>query len=394
MVPMNGRLTAALVLAGAMLVVACAPAASPSTPTSAKASANAPAPTAPAQSVAQATTAAEPKPSSLTARPTPLNPTVMLNMGLLRVASDLGFLLALDRGYFQEEGLEINLVDFQFLGQMVAPMATGELDLGTGGISAALFGAGARGIPIKIVANELLVTPEDKSCVFMARSEIIDSGTLKDSTDLKGLVFGLGAVGSSNDTLLDTLLKEAGLQRSDIEIKQVPFPDQIAALANKSLDVVQSFEPFRTRMLDEGVGKVWRTCGEIVSNYELAVLVYGPSMENKREAGNRFMVAYLRGVREFRELGVERRDPQIIELATKYTSIKDPQLWRRMELPRGNPDGYNYPESLGGDLAWLAANGFLDRAPSLSEVTDRSYVDYAIARLGRYRPGCSSNPCP
>jgi NitT/TauT family transport system substrate-binding protein len=139
---------------------------------------------------------------------------------------------------------------------------------------------------------------------------------------------------------------------------------------------------------------VWKTSGEVYPNHESVVLVFGPSMDSKQEAGRRFMVGYLRGVREHKEDGLERRDPRIVEIATQRTSIKDPELWQKMELQKANPDGYNLRASLEYDLQWFVANGFVPRAPRLDDVLDQSYVDYAISRLGRYKQGCGPNPCP
>jgi NitT/TauT family transport system substrate-binding protein len=139
---------------------------------------------------------------------------------------------------------------------------------------------------------------------------------------------------------------------------------------------------------------VWRNSGELYPNHESSVLIFGPSMEGKREAGRRFLVGYLRGAREFKEQGLDRREPQIVDLAVKWTTIKDAALWQKMALQQGNPDGYNYRASLEHDLAWFAAHGLVQNPPRLDDVLDQSYVDYAIGRLGRYRPGCGPNPCP
>ncbi len=393
----KGRPLALCTLAAAMLA-ACAPAVQPA-PSAAPPQAAAPvAPAKPESKPTGAQAAASDKPAAqvptLVAKPAPLSPPVTLKMGLLRVASDFGSFTALERGYFEEEGLNLELIDFPFMGQMIPQLAVGALDIGAGGVSAGLFNAVATGIPLKMVANTLLVTPDDKSCVFMVRSDLIDSGRVRDFKDVKGLTFGLGAVGSSTEPVVDRVINEGGLQKSDITIKEVPFADHPAAFANQSIDFVQTFEPFRTRMLDQGIAKVWKTCGSIMPNYELALLAYGPSMETKREAGNRFMVAFLRGVREFRERGLEKREPWAIDLAVKYTNLKDAELWRNVELPRGNPDGYNYPQSLDSDIAWFTASGQLPKAPGPSELLDQSYVDYALSRLGRYKPGCGPNPCP
>ena len=168
---------------------------------------------------------------------------------------------------------------------------------------------------------------------------------------------------------------------------------QIAAFANQSIDLAYVFEPFLTRVLDQDLARMWWTSADVYPNHESTVLFYGPSMVEKREPGQRFMVAFLRGVREVQEQLIDTRDPAAIEAAVRWSNIKDPALWRKMELQQRNPDGYNYRASLEYDLSWLAANGYVQRAPRLDDMLDQSYVDYAIARLGRYRPGCGANPC-
>jgi len=228
----------------------------------------------------------------------------------------------------------------------------------------------------------------------MVRTDLLASGQVREARDFKGLVIGSGSVGSLIDVELDRILKDGGLTIDDVTIRQVPYPDQIAAFANQSIDAAYVFEPSRTRLLDQDLARVWRNSGEIIPNHESTVLIYGPSMETQREAGRRFMVGYLRGVRQFLEEGLDRRDQRIVDIAVKWTSVKDPALWQKMELQRANPDGYNYRASLQYDLDWFAANGHVPRAPRLDEVLDQTYVDYAISRLGTYKTGCGARPCP
>jgi len=378
-------------LIGMLAASACQPA--PPAPAAAPTAASAPAASAPTASAPAAAPAAS-QATTLAAKPAPLSPPVTLRMGQLRSGSDLPIFFGLERGYFQEEGLDLQLEDFQTSAQMTPLIATGQLDIGLGGVNAGFFNSVAQGIPLKIVANQTLEGPEAKSCTWMARAELLNSGAVKEARDLKGLNFGLGSVGSVIDVELDRILNDGGLTRDDITIKQVAYPDQIAAFANASIDIAYVFEPTRTRLLEQGLTGVWRTCSQVYPNHESTVLVFGPSMDSKQEAGRRFLVAYLRGMRVNKEEMLDKRDPQGVELAVKWTAIKDPALWQKMELQRGNPDGYNTRASLEYDLNWFANNGFVEKPPRLDDMLDQSYVDYAIARLGRYKPGCGAAPCP
>ena len=301
--------------------------------------------------------------------------------------------LAMDRGYFREEGLELEITRFPTASEMTAPLAAGQLDIGLGGISAGLFNSMAQGLPLKIVADRVANMPDSQSTVWMVRGELLDKGLVGEARDLRGLTIALGGAGTIVQVELERILQMGGLTADDVIVQQIPYPDQIAAFANQRIDVAYVFEPFRTRLLEQGTARVWRTAHEIIPYHESTVVVFGPSMGHKREAGERWMVANLRGVREGLELIVERRDPQAIAIAAEYSTIKDPALWQKMDIQRSNPDGYNYPDSIRLDLNWFVANGLVTKPIDVDSVLDQSYVDYAIARLGPYRPGCGPNIC-
>ena len=136
----------------AAMLVACAPAAPPA-PAAAPAQTVAPVAAAKPESNPTGAQAQAPDRPALVAKPAPLSPPVTLKVGLLRVASDFGIFTALERGYFEEEGLNLELFDFPFMGQMIPQLAVGELDIGSGGVSAGLFNAVAKS-PASACATE------------------------------------------------------------------------------------------------------------------------------------------------------------------------------------------------------------------------------------------------
>src|SRR5262249_34241600 len=161
-----------------------------------------------------------------------LNPPVTLKMGSLGTGSEMAIALAMDRGYFREEGIELDITRFATASEMTAPMASGQLDIGLGGISAGLFNSMAQGLPLKIVADRVVNMPDSQSTVWMVRSDLLDSGRVSEAAHFKGLTIALGGAGTIVQVELDRILQLGGLTLEDVIVEQVPYPDQIAAFAN------------------------------------------------------------------------------------------------------------------------------------------------------------------
>ena len=49
-------------------------------------------------------------------------------------ASDAPFYIAYDRGFFKEEGLDVDLIVLDSGAKVIAPLGTGELDVGSGAL--------------------------------------------------------------------------------------------------------------------------------------------------------------------------------------------------------------------------------------------------------------------
>jgi NitT/TauT family transport system substrate-binding protein len=316
----------------------------------------------------------------------PLNPPVTVNVAITGGAGEIGAFLALERGYFAEEGLKMDVQEFRSAADIIAPLSAGQLDVGNGGINAGLFNAIAQGIPLKIVANQVMNTTLTQATVWMVRSELMDSGRFKSAADLRGLNVALGGSNTIADIDLDQLLKEGGLTRADIEIKLIPYADQITAFANGSIDVAYVFEPTRTRILEQGTARSWKTSGQINPDHETSVVLFGPTMTegDKFAAGQRYITAYIRGVREARREIIEQRTDAGLSVLAKYSTLKDIELWRKMEFQATDPNCYNHPESIERDIQWFKNAGVVQHAPT--DFIDSRFCDYAIGRLGRYTP--------
>ena len=83
-----------------------------------------------------------------------------LKVGVLGTTGDAPLYIAFEKGYFREQNLDIEFVQFGSALDMIAPLSAKQLDVGSGGIGAGLFNAFSQGIPIKLVA-ETVRTPDN-----------------------------------------------------------------------------------------------------------------------------------------------------------------------------------------------------------------------------------------
>lgn len=378
------RFAFALVLLG-VLNAACGPAAAPaSTPAPPTALTTVPTqpPSAPTLPPPNATTpspagAGRVAPAATTSR--------VVHVGLGNAsASNAGIYVADGLGFFAEQGLEINYVDFGSASEVMPALARGDLEIGDVGINPALFNAVARHVGIKLVADKGSMPPGFGFTSFVAASSLADQ--IRSPSDLKGrkLAMTPPGLGTSNGFALSKYLAQANLSPNDIDIVPIAFPEQIAALANHSVDAAIMAEPFATRAVQNGVGVRVATLDKIDPYEQVAGLVYSDAfIANHRDLGIAWMTAYVKGVRAYNAAFINGIDKErIISILADKTDIKDTQLWGSI-IPAGlNADGKLNDQSIADAAKYFQTVGLTPEVPTVSSYVDQSFTDAAVNNLG------------
>src|SRR5579875_1423628 len=120
------------------------------------------------------------------AQVTPVSATV--RAGSIFALTDSPLFMALERGYFQEMGITLELQQFDTIVNMIPLVSTGQLDVAFDGASSAgFFNAIARGIEIKMVANQGIASgsaTEDRTYYgLVASKSLVDSGQVRSAAD-------------------------------------------------------------------------------------------------------------------------------------------------------------------------------------------------------------------
>jgi NitT/TauT family transport system substrate-binding protein len=387
------RLAARLaVLSGLLLVaVACggrtsapagpaAPAAPSAAPPSAAPAGSAPAGSAPTQSPAAPTAY----------RPTALVPPVSLRVGVIGGTSDAGIYVAYEKGYFRDEGLDVEIIPFTNSSDTVGAVLAGQIDIVTGATAAGIYNAAGRGLALRIVADKGSTPgPEWDFAVLMVRKDLVDSGRVKDYADLKGLTIArASARGTSPEISTVRALEKGGLTLDDVENAAVAFPDMIPAFANGAIDAAIVIEPFVSEIERLGVGVRWRGNSEFYGNQQIGIIIYGPTvLSQPPDVGRRWVIAYIRGVRDYNDAFGPRRQGRdaIIQALARHTAVKDPAVYDLLRPPGLDPDGKLALDSMRDDVAYYQQTGLVREQVDLSQLIDTSYQEYAVQQLGPYQ---------
>jgi ABC-type nitrate/sulfonate/bicarbonate transport system substrate-binding protein len=385
------RSTVLLGMLLAALLSACnSPPAASTQPAPASAPAGSAAASAPVP--AGAATPGSPAQPAASAASAPASPATV-RVGSQQLTGNAGIYIAQDKGYFTEQGLDVQYVDVGLTTQMIPPLAAGQVDAVAVGLLSGTFNAIARGIGIRVVADSGMVSPDptngfSAAFAFTTSKEMIDSGRIRDFADLKDKVCGTtaGGGGSTPDIVLDKALSNVGLTLDDIDRRGMTFADLPQAVANKSVDFALGVEPFIALGEAQNIWVRWKSPTEIYPGAQIAALLYGPTMsEAGKDVGNRFMVAYTRGLRDYYEaFGPARKGrPEIVSILVNNTAVKQPALYDQMAWNYLNPNCSVNLKTLPADLEWYVAKG-LTPPLDVNQVVDNSYCEYAVQQLGAY----------
>ncbi len=316
-----------------------------------------------------------------------------VTVGTVASISDAGVYLGIAKGFFKEEGLDVEPMVFDSGSNQIGILASGKLDVAGGTPAAGTFNAFAQGINIRIVADKGTHTPGHGYIAFLLRKEL--GSQVKKAEDLKKLDkprFALPSTGGIGaEAQFKTLLKKAGLDEKNVEVKIVPYPQVPSALASNGLDVGPALEPYATKAIEQGIAVNLLWIDELRPNDIGGVLMYSEKfMKERPQAAKNFMIAYLRAVRTYLSAfeGTNRASKSdVIKILAQNTTVKEPDLYERMRVPGFDKDGRVNMASLKSLYSEFVRMGYIQNPEKIKveNVVDNSFVDYAVQKLGPYK---------
>jgi len=296
-----------------------------------------------------------------------------IKVSILPFLSYAPIFIAKEEGFFAEQGFDVEFVRIDKTSEAIPALAQGQIDVASGNIEASTLNAVAKGGDIKYVSDKGYLDPNScSSSTFVVRKELLDNGTLNDLKNIKGMKVALTPA-SPPEYALDVLLKDTGLTSKDVEILNIPLPARLEGMGNGSVDIAAVSDPWTIRMVNAGYGEVWNPWEKLLPNFQFSVNMYGPNFLKKNpEFGKKYMIAYLKGVRQYNQGKTDRN----VDIIAKYTQMKPEEVkqscWMTMRS-----DGSIDISGVTGFEEWALAKGLLVSMVPPEDLLDLSFVQSA-----------------
>lgn len=312
-----------------------------------------------------------------------------VKVGTATTLNDTPIMIAVEKGYFKDEGLEVELVPFDSGAKQIAALGIGEIDVGSGAMSAGFYNALARGINLKIVADKGHMAPGYQFQTLFIRKDLVDSGAFKSLKDLKGKKIAVPAPGVGTLAVLNEAAKAGGLELEDIDVIYLGFAQQIAAFQNKSIDGSILIEPPATILAKGGYGVRFANAQDFNPNQQVAVVFYSEKFTKERaDIAVKFMKGYLRGIRTYNAALKDTRlkggkdTDWVVDLISRHFKVK-PEIASEIYSQALDPNGEVIANSLKRDMEFFKEKKLLKETVDLDRVIDMSFARKAAQELNK-----------
>jgi len=306
--------------------------------------------------------------------------TAQVRVGYVPVLIYSPLFIAIDKGYFAAQGITTVATPFTGGADILAQNASGNLEVGLGGLGAAALNAFQRGLDLRTVASQHAESPPLATPLVVAKSRF-DDGTFTNVAALKGKRVAINAKGTGTEYWLQAALTKNGLAMSDVQLSALAFDQVAAALVGGALDAAMLGEPLVT--LAEGQGLVHRLADDFLTNAQGTVIYYNQRWgAANADLATRWLAAWLRGARDLGNGGYARdENAAIIEKYTKTPAA----VVKVAKPPVHDPNGVLNLQDMAAQQTYFLTSGALTYTSplDLNTFVDTSYAAAAVARIGK-----------
>ena len=158
----------------------------------------------------------------------------VVRIGHLPSDHDTALFVAQEKKMFEDQGLTVELTQFNNGGDLMTAMASGDIDIGYAGITPVMSSI-SQGVPVKVVSGAQI---EGSSIVANKNSGI------NTVADLKGKTVATPGEATIQNMLLTSALTQAGVDTNDVEFTTMKAAQMTDALKAGQVDAMIIWEPY------------------------------------------------------------------------------------------------------------------------------------------------------
>lgn len=310
-----------------------------------------------------------------------------VKIGALKLTSSAPLFIGVEKDFFKEFGIEPELVFFQAAAPIATALATGQIDVGATGVTAALYNIVLGGEQMWIVADKGREWAGYPLTGIVVQRELYDAG-LRGIADLRGKRIGITTLGSTFHYHLGNVLEKAGLKLADVRVVPLQtMPAAIEALKGRQVDAILLPQPFPGVAESQGFGKILFWAGDLYP-WQVATVFYSKGFAADRRRAVDFMKGYVKASRYYYDAVLGQKDgkpapganyDEVVRITAKYTEARAEVI--RLGFPFQDRNGRLLATDIERQMRWWTENGFMKRTIPLKGIVDTSFVEEAAKNV-------------
>lgn len=299
-----------------------------------------------------------------------------MTVGALRFTSHAATFVALERGYFADEGLDVELSFFQAAQPMAVGVASRDVDYAVTAITGGLVSLAQKGAA-RVVAGALREEPGIDGQMILASGDAHAAG-LTSPAGLDGRRWGVTQPGSSFHYMGSKIAGAEGAEMSFVPLQKTPAV--IGALRSGQIDAWSIVPHIGKALTASGAAQEIGRVSDYLPNYQVTTVFTSQANAEDRERTGAFLRAFERGAQDFNAALVDRgageeAGEEMVRLIHQYVytdrAYEDAAPSIRNGAMRISTD--LAADSVRDQLAWFASEGLVDET-AYETLVDPSYA--------------------
>ncbi|MDF1726261.1 MAG: ABC transporter substrate-binding protein [Sulfitobacter sp.] len=304
-----------------------------------------------------------------------------ITVGALRFTSHAGSFIAVERGYFADAGLDVELRFFDAAQPMAVAIASGDIDYAVTAISGGLISLAQKGA-IKVIGGALSEEEGIDGQQILVSDAAYQAGITEPSM-LDGKSYGVTQSGSSFHYVGSQIASAEGISLQFKPLQKVGAV--IGALKSGQIDSWNIVPHIAKPLAGSGAVHIIGAVSDYIPDYQVTtVFTSTKNATDEREMTESFLAGFSRGVADYNaamiaQSGGQEGIDEMVKLIHNYVYTDRPLEKAAPSIINGtmrlNEGAALNVGSVRHQLEWFQSEGLVDADLTLDTLVDASYVE-------------------
>ena len=229
-----------------------------------------------------------------------------VNLGVIRLASQAPTFIAVERGYFAAEGLNVTLKYFEAAQPLAVAIASGDADYGVTAMSGGLISLSEKGA-IKVIGGALTEEKGLVGSLILASTKAYDAG-LTAPDKLAGHSFGITTTGSSFHYMAHKIATASKIRPADVTLRPLQkIGALVGAMTSGQIDAWAVQANIAHKLINAGAARQIGVLSDLMPDYQVTtVFCSTANATTERAKTEAFLRAYSRATDDYNAAAVDK----------------------------------------------------------------------------------------